>query len=256
MMVSAGNNALAGRGPAVARPVRRLAVRLTIAALLAGASAVTATAADLFDGSYLRGTFAPAGPARWDGIYLGGQVGFSSLAVDYQNSAASLNSYALTAPNKTTNDTSYGGFLGYNVQIEPQLVLGFDFGYSRPSSLATTSVVSGGGATSTAYYKLDDFGTGRLRAGYAFGQFLPYAAIGLAVGRFDYSIVSFAAGSFIQNLQRSSVFAVGPAAALGVDIALLPNVFLRAEWEYIYFSAIKGINSDVNTARAGIGVRF
>ena len=35
--------------------------------------------------------------------------------------------------------------------------------------------------------KLVDYATLRARAGYAFGQFLPYALVGGAVGRFNYS---------------------------------------------------------------------
>ena len=38
--------------------------------------------------------------------------------------------------------------------------------------------------------KLIDYGTFRGRAGYAFGQFLPYAVLGGAVGRFNYTNTS------------------------------------------------------------------
>ena len=41
--------------------------------------------------------------------------------------------------------------------------------------------------TVTSQMKLIDYGTLRGRAGYAFGQFLPYAFFGGAVGRFNYS---------------------------------------------------------------------
>ena len=35
-----------------------------------------------------------------------------------------------------------------------------------------------------------------------------------------------------------------------------PNVFLRAEWEYIGFVPVAGIRANINTGRVGIGVKF
>jgi opacity protein-like surface antigen len=68
--------------------------------------------------------------------------------------------------------------------VDPNLVLGLEFGYSRPSSLYSSS----SNGTDSASYKLVDYGTFSGRAGYAFGQFLPYAELGLAVGRIDYTV--------------------------------------------------------------------
>lgn len=247
------NSVTAGRGPAFARGIRRFAARLMICAPLAGASAVPAMAADLQDGSFLRGSFDgfSAAPAGWDGTYIGGHFGYSNLHVPYGDSLA-----LITVPNVTTNDITYGGFIGYNVQTDPQLVLGAEFGYTASQSLASTSTASAAGTTSTASYQLNDFGTARLRAGYPIGRFLPYAAIGIAVGRVDYSIFSVTGGAVVQNLSRDNALTVGAEAALGVDMAIMSNMFLRAEWEYIYFSALKGITSDISTVRAGVGVRF
>jgi len=39
-------------------------------------------------------------------------------------------------------------------------------------------------------------------------------------------------------------------------VKLLPNVFLRGEWEYIAFSPVSGNRSSINTARVGVGVLF
>ncbi|MEJ2375411.1 MAG: hypothetical protein P8Y53_07100 [Pseudolabrys sp.] len=69
-----------------------------------------ATAADL-DGAYLRGPYAPVveAPVRWDGVDLGGQIGYSPTWADFSKT---LSSGAL--PNMTTDGTTNGGFLGYN----------------------------------------------------------------------------------------------------------------------------------------------
>ena len=52
------------------------------------------------------------------------------------------------------------------------------------------------------------------------------------------------------------MFAYGLAAGLGVDFALLQNVFVRAEWEYVGFSPIDGTHVAINTARVGAGIKF
>ncbi len=41
-----------------------------------------------------------------------------------------------------------------------------------------------------------------------------------------------------------------------MDVALLPNVFVRGEWEYIAFAPVGGIRSNINTGRVGLGVKF
>jgi opacity protein-like surface antigen len=226
------------------RPARAAAV---IAALIAMAVFGRANAADL-DDSYLRGAYAPAveEPVNWDGFYLGGQIGYSNMTVDFSNT---LNSSTFALPNQTTNSTTYGGFLGYNWQVDPNLVLGLELGYTRPSSLSSSSTIFLNNTKISASYKLDDFGTFRGRAGYAFGQFLPYAVFGVGIGRVDYTVSA-------PPESRDNAYTLGLVAGLGIDVALLPNVFLRGEWEYAYFTPVKFTASSVNTARVGIAVRF
>jgi outer membrane immunogenic protein len=210
-----------------------------LAVLIAAAGLGPARAADL-DDSYLRGSYAPVVevPVRWDGVYLGGQVGYSSMNVDFSKTLSTGD-----LPNMTTDSTTYGGFLGYNWQIEPDLVLGLELGYTRPSSLSTSS----SNGTESASYKLVDYGTFRARAGYAFGQFLPYAELGLGVGRINYTT---------PEASRNNAYALAFVGGLGIDISILPNVFLRGEWEYAYFTPESSTPSSVNTARVGIAVRF
>jgi outer membrane immunogenic protein len=111
----------------------------------------------------------------------------------------------------------------------------------------------------------------RARAGYAFGQFLPYAVLGGAVGRFDYTNTSTvtvvqnppgggAASTFgpvTQSDSQQGKFGWGRVYGLGLDVAIMPNVFLHGEWETIAFTTnVGGIASSLNTVRAGVGVRF
>ena len=46
----------------------------------------------------------------------------------------------------------------------------------------------------------------------------------------------------------------GYTAGLGVDIMLFVGLFLRAEWEYIRFTA--QVDTSINTVRAGLGYKF
>jgi opacity protein-like surface antigen len=124
----------------------------------------------------------------------------------------------------------------------------------------------------SASLKLVDYATLRGRAGYAFGQFLPYAMLGVAVGRFDYTRSAtvtasgvdisggggrpYAFGPETQIDNKDDQFAVGAVAGLGMDVAIAPNIFLRGEWEYIFFSEINGMRPSLSTVRAGLGMRF
>jgi outer membrane immunogenic protein len=140
--------------------------------------------------------------------------------------------------------------------------------------------------TGVASARITDFGTFRLRGAWAAGPFLPYAFMGFAVGRTDISRSGsvFALGkdqitptidpntglctancdpplpdvqiSENQSDSRSGVFAYGGAAGLGVDVALLPNLFWRAEWEYIQFAPVEHMHLSVNTVRTGLGLKF
>lgn len=238
-------------------PNRRRLRAAAAAAVLLATAAGRASAAD-FDDSYLRGPVTEeSGPSyvAWDGFYVGGQIGYSSMKVDLENS---LTSESISVPNSTTNSKTYGGFFGYNWQIEPDLVLGMELNYTRPSSLSTSSSATGStGNIGTSTYRLVDYATIRGRAGYAFGQFMPYAVFGAGAGRIDYSTsVVSAGGATIQQQSQDNAYTLALVAGLGMDVAVLPNVFVRGEWEFAYFTPVAGMAANVNSARVGLGIRF
>jgi outer membrane immunogenic protein len=260
-----------------------------------------ARAADMSDDDILRGSFfadpAP-GYVRWDGLQAGVTAGYSNMNADFGNSSSGQVAYILrnttienemhpsdwtTLPSDTTNSSQFGAFIGYNVQWD-QLVVGFDLGYNRMASAeaSASDSLSRQFSTSDGFnnqvtvsaqssIKLIDYATWRARAGYAFGQFLPYAVVGAAVGRFNYSTtstvhasgqdVSGGGGQPFDNTNtltdsKNNAYAAGFVAGLGVDVAVLPSVFLRAEWEYVAFSPVNGIRATLNTGRVGAGLRF
>ena len=274
--------------------LRAAAAAAAAALIAAGCWSGGARAADLGD-TWLRGSFLPTqGWVRWDGWVAGGTLGYSNMSTDFGNAGSSEISYILrnttlenefqpsswtTLPKTVTDSTQYGGFLGYNWQME-QLVLGVDLAYNRPSSLYTQTsdsierlVSTTDGVNhdvliqSTASLELVDYGTIRGRAGYAFGQFLPYAAIGVAIGRFNYTTTATVTdtmsgaqvgtfGPVSKTDAQDNVIMAGFEAALGMDVAIMPNVFLRGEWEYIAWGPVNSIKSSLNTGRVGLAVRF
>lgn len=269
---------------------------LTAAALLIVLPHGYARAADWLDDT-LRGSITSPAPVRWDGVNLGIGIGVTNMDSSLSRGLGPLISRMLTdstvltearpndwdiLENQVTNGRSFGGFVGYNFQWD-NLVLGVDAGYNKTSGLATSSTgslervtaTSDGTAhdlfiTGTASTKLIDYATLRMRAGYAFGQFLPYAIVGGAVGRFDYSSTAsltdtqtpsggvagapYVAGPISET--KNNAIIGGFVAGLGVDIALTPNVFARGEWEFIGFAKLNGVNNTINTGRVAIGVRF
>jgi opacity protein-like surface antigen len=259
------------------------------------AACTAAHAADLGDDYFLRG--AVSAPVRWDGFVAGAQIGGSQLNADFTDSTRQLVGNILrnstleaearvsdwdVLGTKTATGASYGGFVGYNWQFD-DIVIGVDASYNHlssasasdgPSSFSLITTLSGGSSdqvtiTARSRVALMDYVTARVRAGWAWGQVLPYAFVGAAVGRFDYSTTAKVV--VVQNpssqnpkvfnppaesSSKTNMFQPGIVAGLGMDWALLPNVFLRAEWEYAAFGELKGIRPTVNTGRVGVAFRF
>ena len=230
-----------GRSRRTIGPFRLGAAALALCGLFTALPAGRAVAAD-WPRSYVPPAPARGEYARWEGLYLGGVYGYSYLSTSYEDVGT-----VAALPQTTSRSGSLGGFIGYNFQWD-ELVVGFEGGYSRPDSLEVSASID----MATSTLKLEDYATFRARAGYAYGQFLPYAFLGAAAGRVSYATTEF--GVVVD--QKDSSYSVGFVAGLGMDVAITPNVFLRGEWEYIAFSKVGGIRSGLNTARVGVGFRF
>jgi opacity protein-like surface antigen len=282
------------RSPVTAGRAASLCITAALCSVVVTASAGGARAADW----PLRGSLEPS-YARWDGWQFGVQAGLSNMRTDFANSAGSQvafilrntiqeaefspSSWTTVSPDTTTGQV-FGAFLAYNMQWD-RLVVGFDMGYKNAAnSLNTTAAdsISRQFVTSDNFdnqitidarssMKLVDYATLRGRAGYAFGNFLPYAAVGAAVGRFNYATtvtvhsagqpIAPAPGVPFDTTETSSVgknnsIVGGVAAGLGVDWAITPGMFMRVEWEYVAFSPVNGSRNNINTANLGVGMRF
>jgi outer membrane immunogenic protein len=181
---------------------------------------------------------------------------------------------------QSSRSSGFGAFGGYNWQWD-DVVLGLEASYLHGSfggsSKASKELVTAGAplsdglfhdvaVDSSASILVSDMATFRARAAYAWNCFLPYAFGGLALGNADIArsvIVHDAVllnGQFLQLQPLSATDAVhnhlvyGYTAGLGVDINLVGGLFMRAEWEYVRFTA--AVDTNINTVRAGLGYRF
>jgi outer membrane immunogenic protein len=196
----------------------------------------------------------------------------------------------------SATSASLGGFAGYNTEWENAVILGLEVNYNHVSLSAasagsiarsfidSTNLPTGHhylynvSVTGQASVHMSDIATFRARAGWELNTFLPYAFVGFATGRAQPSTSATVSSSAVdypdsqtppitplpplQSSAQSQTYgsngnlAVGVAAGVGTDVALTPNVFLRGEFEYIYFAETYGVQISIVTGRVGAGFKF
>ena len=285
--------------------MRSLLVALGLIASTCGAFAQE------FELPTLRGTQAWVPPAPvvngWGGFYAGAQFGYTNAGIDFANSVNDLSTFIVrnsifesivggftTMGKASTNGGHYGFFAGYNQAWEGGAILGLEVNYSRLSlttgAADTNSLRIANDATAppghhffydpftvtgAATIHITDLASFRARAGWAAGQFMPYAFGGVAIARADsdrLATVSYTRkdvpdstvpptaplptatfGPVTQSDGNKGRFYYGYALGIGLEACIMPNVFLRGEWELDNFQSLR---ANVNNARAAIGVRF
>ncbi|UYO48566.1 outer membrane beta-barrel protein [Rhodopseudomonas palustris] len=263
-------------------------MRRVVVAAAVGVMAQTAYAADMPDYGPLRGALVETPRViNWEGFYVGAQGGYGTSDMDFSNSTSDIASNLLVNTviqnqmsvsswpvlgKASSHGQGWGAFAGYNAQWD-DVVLGVEANYMHGSfgGAATGSmgrqinynnVNYSATYTSSAAINVNDMGSARLRAGYAFGSFLPYAFIGASLGQADIvrtaTITGTQGGVPFTPLSATQVqnghFIYGYAGGLGMDMMLYRGLFLRAEWEYLKFAA--PIDTSVSTVRAGLGYKF
>jgi outer membrane immunogenic protein len=247
-----------------------------------------ALAADL-DDSVIRGSSAyqPGVPVyyRWSGAYAGVQAGYTAGNFDFSSATNPqtqlILGQAITFTNPitgkdNTSAAAYGAFVGVNSQWD-DVILGGELSYNHTHLLGVSSgaflvrLQDGNtyAITGTASADILDYATIRGRMGYAFSRFLPYGFVGVAVARGDLSRttslsgpvnnpviqpVSFTPQTVGQN--RESAFLYGYTAGAGMDIAVMPGVFVRAEYEFIGFAQFMTSIATLHSGRVGAAVQF
>ncbi|MBI3699512.1 MAG: porin family protein [Afipia sp.] len=227
---------------------------------------------------------------NWNGFYVGGQYGVSSTNFGTAGALSALDALAASTSvaadstltgaqsNDKTTASGWGGFAGYNAQWT-DAVLGVDVNYNFAGQQASyivtpsfTTVVTGGSTYNTttsgaATMKITDYGSARLRAGWAVDCFLPYATVGVALGRADMTRVINVNGTVDNGggpvpynatgvQTKPGAFLYGYSYGGGLDLALFKGLFMRAEVEVNRFTTAWGMDATVTSARLGAGYKF
>jgi outer membrane immunogenic protein len=279
-------------------------MRWVICALVALVLPSGAYAADL---DVLRGsqTVGPAYFTNWSGFYVGGQFSYGNGNANFSNATQPLIAFSLRelaleneqAPSMWpvlgragADAKGYGGFVGYNMQWQ-DLVLGVEANYTHtsltmtsPTSPIARQTTAGGNiydvtVVGTGMLRVTDFAQTRARAGWIFGNLMPYGFAGLVLGLGDYSVTSLVFGqqnpssppivpcdnaiaptcvdfAFRNSISQNSAILYGFSAGGGLDYKLTSNIFLRGELEYVQFAPISKIVASITSARVGAGIKF
>jgi outer membrane immunogenic protein len=146
-----------------------------------------------------------------------------------------------------------GGTIGYNWQFG-QAVVGIEGDIDWSGIRGSTTVLCPGGCETRNHW----LGTARGRVGYAFDRFLPYLTAGLAFGDINAATPGFPGGS---------ITTAGWTVGGGLEVGILPNVSVKAEYLYVDLSNFNcGFNCGLaangnvsfyaNIFRGGLNVRF
>jgi outer membrane immunogenic protein len=226
---------------------------------------------------------------RWEGFYAGGQISFNGAHMDFNPSASLPGSLLVSGAGNTftvpvgtgqrdPRGFGFGAFAGYNTQWD-DVVVGGEINYNHVSLTATATQISQSSAVAlvdghaydlsalgTNSLRITDYATFRARAGWVVDCILPYLMVGLAVGNAQITHLASVTATptaggpgtaFVATGgDQGSQVAWGYSAGVGIDVAVAPEVFLRAEYEFVQFAPISGMNASINTLRAGAGYKF
>jgi outer membrane immunogenic protein len=148
-----------------------------------------------------------------------------------------------------------GGTVGYNWQFG-QALIGAEGDIDWSSIKGTTTVLCPGGCETRNKW----LATVRGRLGYAFDRFLPYFTGGLALGDINATLP-------VPVLPGGSVSSAGWTVGAGLEVGLVSNVSLKAEYLYVDLGTFNcGLNCGLppggnvsfttNIFRGGANLRF
>jgi outer membrane immunogenic protein len=186
----------------------------------------------------------------WSGFYLGGQLGGAYGSVDWNYTGTAI------VANETTTSFAGGAHAGLQKQFG-RMVLGVDVAYtwadlerSAPAPLLSNSTL-----TASANDIL--LVTGKV--GYAFDNLLASVRAGWASATVEYA-TNLNGVVTTSSSERES----GWTAALGIEYAVLPNVILGVEYDYIRINvggssttpAVSDGGVDIQTVMARLSFKF
>jgi outer membrane immunogenic protein len=204
--------------------------KLLIAAIAAAAFCVApAFAADM--PVYKAPVVSPA--YNWSGFYLGAHLGYDGESFDFRSIHTDTGLPAQSFSGGF-HDVFAGFQAGYNYMIAPNILSGVEVDVSRNNGGA-----SGIGTNDGAFGqgKLTWSGTARGRIGYAANNVLFYGTGGFAWGDMNLTRVQIAPVNPPLNpppgtVENASTTRTGWTAGGGVEVGVMPNLAVKAEYRY------------------------
>ena len=224
--------------------------------------------------------FEPPSPAEfsWTGFYLGVHAGGGVDHFAFPFAILVPGGDSFHGTNGITSVGPIGGLqAGFNYELPFfHIVAGVEIDNSASGIRGQTTVngTLGSGAPATALFgsKFEDFGTARLRLGYALGRFLPYLTGGFTYGTIEtfYSVSTpgfFSAGA--STATRSGVLPHVGALGIGAEYAITQSFTVKVEYLYdfinarpVVFNPVAGSSIQFNTrtdyhiGRVGLNYKF
>jgi outer membrane immunogenic protein len=239
---------------------------LLILGVILGAASTAARAADL-PAMMGPGEYEPPPPAEfsWNGVYVGFNVGGG---IDHFGFGYALNTPApLGYAQGTAGITSLGPLgglqFGFNYELPFfHIVASIEVDDSAAGISGQTSAIgalrSGAPFSATFASKFDDFGTGRLRLGYAWGRFLPYLTAGFTFGVIETSY-NFSTPGFLSSVEstavRSGVFPHVGNGGMGIEYAIDSHFTVKTEYLYEFINARRVLFSPGDGTTVSFGTR-
>lgn len=211
----------------------------------------SAMAADLgWNGGNASTIYSSTPASDWSGFYAGVNAGYGWGTMVRKPTGGGV---------ETTNNTSglvLGGQAGYNLDLGGSAVLSTEADLQW-SNIGYERAIPGIGTFKSG---MDFFGTVRGRAGWSFGQAMPYLTAGFAAGRGSASVTSPA-----NVVTSQSANHIGWTVGVGLEAKATDNISFKAEYLYVdlgtqSYAGLPVGNSDItqrfSVIRGGINYKF
>ncbi len=155
-----------------------------------------------------------------------------------------------------------GGTVGYNYEIAPNFVIGFE-GDGDWADITGDRACPG--PTFSCTTRVDALGSARGRLGWAWDRALLFVTGGVGIGDFRYNAFTTATGTSFGTPYNTT--RVGWVVGAGVEYAITDNLSIKAEYDYYGFSGSTApagdldsgttyLRTDVQTGKVGLNWRF
>ena len=173
----------------------------------------------------------------WSGFYIGAHVGYDWESANGHSIHTDTGAFGQSISKRFTN--AFAGFqAGYNYMVAPNILLGVEADISRNNAGAWGLGLNDG---SFGQGVLDWSGTARGRIGYTANNVLFYGTGGFAWIDMNFTRVQISAfnpGAPAGTVETASATRTGWTAGAGVEVGVMPNLTVRAEYRYTDYGTL------------------